>query len=379
MKEIVFVLFLIVQTLISETVINDSLENKIRPTFNLNSKGFILSSLDNNSISPFYHGSGLSHSLLTTKISNNIEIPLRFVVENWNYSELYDSPENMKIWGKVALKVNIPVDNIISNIKIQAGDLWRVKNGYGLTLDNFEAQGSNFNITFVNGIEFDFKTLGVGWKYVDDIYLYSLKYKDIVSINLLNNFLNDDISFKILSVDNKLKINKYLTLYNEIGYNFFTSDFAMLSKVEFLKLNKRNRIKLGAEFRTYSYYFLNHYEGTNYPYFNSLTSIDKPYNNFRTYQVLMGGTQLNFDIDFRIFLYDDFFINSNSEFIIGNTITIPYELTIGYDINNTIQLHLGLLNKFFNLYKPDETNQMFNVRDVLWYLIKIEYNIDYDF
>ena len=162
-KRIIYVLLILyIQMTYVMNAQADSNSSDFPVNFHIDANGFVLSSLTNTSISPFYHASALFNSIITVKIGENVSIPVRTVAEVWNFSDSYASSKNLFTWAKPAIVVKIPINySFISEFYVKAGDMGRMKHGQGLSLDYFEAQGSDFLLK-LNKIFLEFKTAGWG-------------------------------------------------------------------------------------------------------------------------------------------------------------------------------------------------------------------------
>src|SRR4030095_3692730 len=265
--------------------------------------------------SPFYHASGLFHSVVSTNIGKNVRIPLRFVAEAWSFSEKYGSRNNLLTWAKVAIQARIPKLFFLDSLVLNLGDLWRQKQGEGLILDYFEAQGGEAKF-YRNKFFFSARALGYGLTGSDDIATFSIGYDSALSINhFLNYFIPDPIlhNINISSICAYSKVNENFHIYQEAAINLRTHDKGFLGGFLVKYLKKKNFIDARIEFRFYDKDFYSDQE-FNSPYFESLTALDKPVNQYYTYLVRDSISRVFAGrIKGRWFPFDGFFIDADLE------------------------------------------------------------------
>ncbi|HMQ70008.1 MAG TPA: hypothetical protein PKA90_13485 [Ignavibacteria bacterium] len=370
------IIFLSQENVFSE----DTLKKSNNFKFSIIADGFILSNLSY-PIDPFYHASGLFNSIVTTSIGSNINIPLRLVSEVWNFSNSYESPKNMYLWAKPSINIKIPVSFFyVDSIMFTAGDLGRVRQGQGLSLDYFESQGGTFDIMVAKKINLNLTGIGYGWTGIDDMYLFGISYDSIISMRFLDD-LDSENSSRILSADFSIFGNKNLRMYGEAGYNFDQKSKGLLTGLEYMNVFKNGWTNLSFEYRHYDKNFLNLTGKNSYPYFNSLTALDKPLNNFRYYQPKTSNIDaLAARVTFKYFLFPRFFVMSDVEMIsIGNP-QFAYESVIGFEAYEGVNINVGFLNKFFQLYNPfNVESQMFSLHDELWFMLNANYFFEWQF
>lgn len=353
-----------------------------RVTYDLSAEGFILRGDNTN---PYYHGSGLLHTVHTFTIDEYVQVPFRIAAEAASYSARYGADQNLELWGKVALKARIPVDAFwLDSLNVHAGDLWRQSHGRGLALDYFEAQGIVIDMHFGDFL-LQGRGMGVGWYYVDDIRTLSLRYADYVGVHALFNYtggirLEEGTNLAaIVSADFNVPVWNGIELYGEAGTNVQEGDgFGMMAGVKYSWAGEATVISTYAEYRHYDadFFRMGRYtdgrfaEDRIFP-FVSLTGLDKPYNHYLTYQSYLidqsearsgylASQQLDpidvailhvyarRDIIWRLFLEADVSV------FLGTLDNTPYEVYAGIEAIDGVDFKLGVMNRFpFAATAPD--------------------------
>lgn len=356
----------IADTAKTDTVLNTPVK------FSIAGDGFILSSFTQGSISPFYHASALFNSIITAKIGDNVSLKLRAVAEVWNFSDFYGSPQNLFTWAKPSINISVPINSsIVDEFYVQAGDMGRMKHGQGLCLDYFEAQGVDLKLKSKK-LMLEFKTAGWGWTGLDDIHTLSLSYDTNFAVRWFSDYYN--YSVDIISGDFNFPLWKGFNLYGEYGKNSTTMGDGYLFGAKYQIQGKKSYLKLSAEYRHYDASFLKFGNYDKFPYFNSLTAIDKPVNNFQYYQSMYSSDVdiLSVRIIGKYFFMDKFFLFGDVE----SSVIIPaYQLLLGYEAVKDVDINIGFMNKFFRLYNSQNSNRdsMFMLLKELWSVISISY------
>jgi|GEM_PF-4354709 len=342
----------------------------------------------NECIDPYYHASAFIMSVVTFHIGKNVEIPVRIAAENQSFSKMYDDEDNFVSWIKPSIKAVITTVPLIDSINILAGDLWRIKHGQGLLLDNYEAHGITAKMSVKNfSIQSTWAGTGVfGW---DDLMTFSLIYKNNFAVRYFNDYYYHSQLypgskpttnyFNVISGDAFTTVNKNISIYTEGAFNTITKKKAALAGVDISYEGKRFSITCNAEFRHYENNFFT--EGEKYqPYYiKSLTSLDKPLNSYIMY---INNPKLSNTFSARIkgklFLYKNFFVGADIEPILGDTALLAYESVIGFEAEKNVNLMFGIMNKFFvtesygyyeySSFEPSAN--MFYVRNKPWLMLK---------
>lgn len=318
-------------------------------SFTIDAEGFVLSHVTEYQ-DPFYHASGMFSSVVTAKIGKNVRVPLRIVAENWNFSEKYGSDKNLWFWVKPSIQARIIRLPILDSVVFNVGDLWRQKQGQGLILDYFEYQGGEVKF-YKNKLEIAVRDMGYGLTGSDDIATFSVGYDSAISIRHFMNYFNFGNSSKdvnISSIDSYVKISRNIHIYQEAALNL--SSFAKGANLGLVILYgwKKNFVDTKIEFRYYEKDF--YFENTSVTnYFESMTALDKPLNNYYVYLI---NNQLNRVLSARVrarwFPIDGFFADVDLEPMIGDIEKFGYEAAIGFEPESNVFLRAGIMNKFFN-------------------------------
>lgn len=309
---------------------------------------------------PFYHASTMLHAVPSVTINDIVSIRLRTIAENWNWSNSYDASENKIFWAKPSIRFNIPVTHVADSITVLVGDLWRIKSGQGLALDYFEAQGMQGE---VHAGKFYFKAAvaGYGWTGQDDIYIGRAQYDSVFGLNVFVNTLTHiaelDLSGTdraVLSADVDITLGNGFRVYAEVGTTLVHSAAAMAGiKYNFDSDNTTIDVKIeGRYYRgkffdgapTYGPYG---FTDPSYPYINSMTSLDKPINTYRSWVDRERGAYIR--IKARQIIYGGLFISTDTEYITDGE-GVYTESGIGYRVMKDADLQIVYLNKLFTLY-----------------------------
>lgn len=300
---------------------------------------------------PFYHAHGLLHILPSLTINDAVSLRLRTVAEAWSFSSSYLGENNLHLWALPSIRARIVGGGFLDSITVLAGDLWRIKNGQGLALDYFEALG--VNVAFHMG-DFDVEatTAGYGWTGWDDIYMLNVRYDSLIRVNAFYNFGplvsaqgEYILNRRIISIDVQLPIAGGLSTYGEFGFAFNHGIGALLG-LKYIYKDSATNIQIQAEGRGYGRdFFATAFFG--YPYINSITSLDKPVNTYRSWVGQDIGFYLRAQARQRI--YDQFFLTTDTEYLSLNS-ALYTETCIGYAVTTGVDITVGYLNKLFNLY-----------------------------
>jgi hypothetical protein len=360
--------------------------------FTLDSKGFILYGISKSDINPFYHYSAIADNNIKAIINNASELRLKLVNEVWSFSKPYQIGEYYQnyLWAKpsIFLKTKEPLrlfnKKFIDTISILAGDLWRQKDADGLLLDDFESQGAIINVNFLKKFLFNWKIIGAGWTQFDDYRSFKLGYSDLASVTYVYNFLNGSNNINDAKILN-LGIHHCLNNFNikaDIAKNFTTNKIAALLGMEYFFSENKLNFTLDIEYRHYEDHFFFLRENFLFPYFNSMTGLDKKINNFQLYQ-LYQNTQnaLALLLNGNYSLNEKMFLQFYIETILGSNIIqndnrqekYAYELNAGISFNKIIRCKLGIGNKFFRL--SNEYSTMFELKKNPWFFGKLEFNL----
>jgi hypothetical protein len=342
-------------------------------SFSLNVEGFVLSHITTYE-DPFYHASALFNSVLTAKIGSNVSVPLRIVAENWNFSSSYGSSKNIKVWIKPSIKAKISKVLFLDSVVFNVGDLWRQKQGQGLILDYYEAHGGEVKL-YKKRFEISLRDMGFGLTGFDDIATFGLGYDSVICLRHFMNYYNlgnNRKDINISSIDSYVKLNSNIHIYQEAAINLKSYAKAANLGLVLLYQWKKNFLDAKFEFRYYEKDF--YFENTPYTsYFESMTALDKPLNQFYIYMINNNLNRvLSARVKARYFPYDGFFGDVDLEPMLGDIEKFGYEASIGFEPEVNVLLRAGIMNKFFNLkgsylYLHDsrielpENNEMFRL------------------
>ncbi|MBS1561866.1 MAG: hypothetical protein JSS89_09695 [Bacteroidetes bacterium] len=322
---------------------------------------YVLSS-HSGDIAPFYHASGLLFTVPTVTIDSVVSVRLRTAAECWNFSASYQSPTNVVVWAKPSILIQSPLTSGIDSVRLLAGDLWRVRVGQGLALDYFEALGASVRlVTGKVGVEAT--TIGYGWTGSDDIYTMSVQYDSTVRFNGFMNFggsfpnaLASGTGHYLLSVDVQKQFNELL-LYTEAGVG--QGGVALLGGATYTFRTPTTFCALHAEGRIYPSGFFpapvndSGYTSNRYPYFNSVTALDKPVMTYRNFAKRLQGLYLR--LTFRQSIAGPLIVGTDTEYF-RNLYTDTY---IGLAFGEGAEISVGYMNKTFELYDPTTFAPMF--------------------
>lgn len=346
----------------------DSLPSML--TFSLHGNAFVLSTLEGN-ISPFYHASSLFHGVASVGIGKNLSVHLRIVSEVWSFSEMYDDPENFFTWAKPSIRGVIPVHAFgLDTITFRVGDLWRVTHAHGLVLDYFEAQGSEISLQF-GPVRVQGRTIGVGIDYYDDIYSFDVVYNSIVGFHFFDDFAGSFLNggekdAEIFSVDADVPVIDGIHTYAEAGFNHLQHAKGLIVGVEAALMLQGASLDLRAEYRHYDAGFwgsptiparygqgwvlYDSLETRRFPYFNSLTAIDKPINTPHLYMT-HGRSAQTFSLRVKVkqSIVGGLHFAADAEKLFGTYDRFFYEAGIGYDLDPRVIFFFGPFNKIFVL------------------------------
>jgi len=355
--------------------------------FSLSADGFILSSAFQ-TYDPFYHASGLFNSVLRMDIGEKVSVPLRVVAEDWNFSAPYGDANNRMFWAKPAVNFKLPVHVLfVDSVYLVAGDLGRIKHGQGLSLDYFESQGAYAEVTFLKKFRVEMSSIGWGWTGMDDIKTIGLCYRNLFAIRFFNNYDNFQHGeyvrqSRIYSADFSVPVAKDLKVYGEAGFNYDNDNArALMAGIKYSEHEtKKVAFDASLEYRFYEKDFLKFQSVglpfiNSYPYFNSLTALDKPVHTFRYYQPMyFDADGIAVKVMLKYYFYDRFFFYTHDEIIFRTEVTdFAYEATIGYEPVKNVNLHAGINNKFFRLYSLLDDGPMFSLHDEPWVMLKADF------
>jgi hypothetical protein len=338
-------------------------------TFTLRFSGFVLGQVTE-PVDPFYHASAMLHVIATARVGTNVEVPVRVLAEAWSFSQPYGfNITTVRPAIRVAWRGRSPRDSLV----LLVGDLWRVRHGQGLALDDFESQGGIVNAR-AGRWRATAALIGYGWAGPDDLYTLGLEYHDRVAVRLLDD--SPDVpayaGSRILSADGRLALPVVGEVYGEIGRNVDRRRWGALVGLRRTVRSSRNEVRASLEFRHYdSDFFGNETNAgvTVYPYFGSLTALDKPLHNFQLYQAHRGRHDV---VAARVqgrASVRHWFVDGDVEGITGTIDELGYEASVGVEANAAVDLRTGVLNKFFRF--PTAGEGMFSVRDTPWWFLKV--------
>ncbi len=336
-------------------------------TFSWAASGFVMGQFTE-AVDPFYHASGLLHLTVTARVGANLEVPLRLVSEAWNFSQPYQTNITSV---RPALRVTLR-RGAGDSLTLLAGDLWRVRHGQGLALDHFESQGAALVATSGRW-SLEGRLIGFGWAGPDDLYALSLVYDSRLAVRLLD----DSPDFppyagsRIVSVDARVAVPVAGEVYTELGRNLDARRWGGLAGVRRHFRDGRHRLVVSVEYRHYDDdFFRNDTNGSSiYPYYVSLTALDKPLHNFQLYQQHRGRHDVvAARAQGRAYLRS-WFVDVDVERITGTLDYVAYEGSVGFEAGPNADLRIGGLNKF--LQPPTAQEGMFRVRDRPWWFMKV--------
>jgi hypothetical protein len=323
------------------------------------------------SVDPFYHGSGLLHGVMTVKIGDNVQVPLRVISEVWNYSQGYGQ---VLTTLRPAVRVSLPGAGPVDSLTVLAGDLWRVRHGQGLMLDYFESQGAAVGV-YGGRLALEGRFIGAGWSGHDDVYAFGFAYDSRMALRYFDNN-SDGGSYqgsRIVSADLRLPVAQGVEVYAEGASNTTTKHGAWLAGVRWEATKVRNRIAATAEYRHYDQRFFNNEQPipVPYPYFFSLTALDKPVHNYHFYLRRPGAHDV-VAVRTRGRAYGGpWFVDADLEAIAGEPAGYYFagEASVGVEANPLVDLRVGALNKFFGPTFPSD-GPMFVVDENPWWFVK---------
>lgn len=338
-------------------------QDSIPVKFSFAASGFVLSNV-NGDVDPFYHASALLHVVVNARVGDNVDIPMRLLSEAWNFSQPYSvTLTTLRPAIRVAVRSRHPGDSLA----VLAGDLWRVRHGEGLSLDDFESRGAAFG-AYSGHWTLDGHLIGWGWTGVDDLYTLSLGYADRIAIRFLDD--SPDIpgyrGSRVVSTDARVAIPVAGTLYGELARNVDAQRWGGLVGVRGRLERGRHRLSGRVEYRHYDRNFFRNDDNVavTYSYFSSLTALDKPMHSFHLYQTRRGRHDV-----FAVRVQGrasvgSWFVDADVEGIAGTVHEIAYEAAIGVSPSPVADLRVGILNKIFQF--PIASQDMFALRDSPW-------------
>lgn len=342
--------------------------DSIPVTFSYTASGFVLGNL-NGSIDPFYHASALLHVRVTAQIGDNVEVPIRVLTEAWNFSQSYGGTFTTV---RPAIRIATRRRGSGDSLAFVAGDLWRVRHGEGLLLEDFESRGAAFG-AYTGSWTFSGHVIGFGWTGADDLYSLSLGYAGYAAIRFFYD--SPDIlpyaGSRILSADGRITMPVAGELYGEIARNVDARRWGGLIGLRRRLGSGRDRLSVRVEYRHYDRNFFRNEDNSSilYFYFPSLTALDKPLHSFHVYQTRRGRHDVvAAHLQGRAYL-GSWFVDADVEAIAGTIHEIAYEAAMGFNANPLVDLRVGLLNKIFQL--PATMGDMFRLRELPWYFMKV--------
>ncbi|HEV8265703.1 MAG TPA: hypothetical protein VGQ06_12215 [Gemmatimonadales bacterium] len=336
-------------------------------TFSYTASGFVMSQVTE-PVDPFYHASGLLHVMVSARVGANIEVPLRLLSEAWSFSQPYQANiTSVRLAVRATLRRSSG-----DSLTLLAGDLWRVRHGQGLALDNFESQGAAV-VASSGRWALEGRLIGFGWAGPDDLYALSLEYDSRVALRLLDDSpdVPSYVGSRIVSADARLAVPIVGEAYAEIGRNVDARRWGALAGVRRQFGDARHRLAVNVEYRHYDRdFFRNETNGAAiYFYFVSLTALDKPLHTFQLYQQHRGRHDVvAARAQGRAYLRS-WFLDADVETITGTLDDVAYEASIGFDAGPNADLRVGGLNKFLQF--PTAQEGMFRTRDRPWWFMKV--------
>lgn len=333
----------------------------LRSTFNVDDhdvsvhmpiQAFVLSGIPGDN-DPFYHASGLLHLLPALSVDDRVEVQLRLVAENWNFSASYQSGYNLILWAKPRITLRLPFSHVIDSLRFSAGDLWRTTAGRGLALDYFEGMGSNTRVV-AGKMAYELTTIGYGWTGLDDIYLFSMSYDSNYRINVFSNHFStisdvdyENTDYLMFSADAQHTFGPVL-VWAELGYMYGRGPAGLVGASYQLQAEGLS-LELSGQYRWYSDEFFSSSVATDvgFPYFNSLTALDKPVATFRSFTDNSTGLQLLVRAKVRVI--GPVFIGTATE----SFRALYTDTFVGMDFSTIAEVTAGYLNKLFVLYERD--------------------------
>jgi hypothetical protein len=368
---------LLVLALHTQAAIVTTSVDSVPVTLAARASGFVLGQLAG-PVEPFYHASALLHTVITAKVGTNVEIPVRALAEVWNFSNYYGIGSTAI---RPALHVTIRDAGLLDSITVLVGDLWRMKHGQGLVLDYFESQGGEL-AAYAQRWALQVRAIGMGWGVADDLYSVSLGFDSLIGVRYLDD--SPDIpayrGSQFLSVDVAPKVADLGRLYAEAGRNLDTRTWGGLVGARGGYARGRNHVTFSAEYRHYERSFFNNDSvggfmngGLVYPYYASLTALDKPLNTPHLYLQHRGQHNVAAArVRGRVYL-KDWFLDADLEGLTGTVDLLAYDVAIGFAANPLADLSVGVLNKLFRF--PTYAQSMFNVRDKAWPFMRASFRI----
>jgi len=324
---------------------------------------FVLSGIPGDN-DPFYHASGLLHMVPSLEIDDRVEIQLRLVAENWNFSASYEAGNNLILWAKPRVTVRLPFSSVIDSLRISAGDLWRVTAGRGLALDYYEGMGSNTRVV-AGKMAYELTTIGYGWTGLDDIYLFSVSYDSSYRINVFSNHFStiDEVDYEyrdclMFSADAEHSIGPVL-IWAEVGYMYGRGPAGLIGAM-YGYHSPSFEFEVSGQYRWYHDDFfsssISDYIDIPFAYFNSLTALDKPVAIYRSFTDDPSGLQLLVRAKAKI--VGPFFIGTTTE----SFRAVYSDTYVGIAVDEIAEVSVGYLNKLFVLSRdssfpfPTENN-----------------------
>lgn len=256
--------------------------------------------------------------------------------------------------GALRFRFNAFYSGYLKNLcsfKLTTGNLGWLTSGNGILIDQMDTDGFQVEASkiFNTNLSISYTLLPAGLMENSDTHFFSLSpFLKNVRINYMyvafaREYDDDEFYYekefqKVLSVDWKIPLNKYLYVYNEIAItrnackNFINSGWAGLFGFDFLYIDESKKIEVRTEVREYSKNFNSLYQGHLEKIYHGMDSQDKKINNWRNY-ALSEGRLFGYAFDIK---FDREFFNSIK---LKNSLKMFYSLHLEY---------LKLLNKNSN-------------------------------
>ena len=309
-----------------------------------------------------------------TRLTENLSLLVRLVLEGRSYCNAYlDMDDNNIIWSKLAV-VYQSTPSFLSKadtIYFRAGDLERSRCGEGIVLDDFDGEGYTISYSF-GRFKLRRTHIAFGIASDDDISYTNFAYKNLVSLNVFNNYNSDNSFYQVApSFSFRIPILKDASSVLSSRTDVFAETGIMEDHIDAFRVDVkrcaflfgasesvnagRNTYMLEAQYRWYGRDFnrAGSDRVADQPY--SQFSCDKKLNNWFNYLRAPGDIQgIDFYGTFKRYLSSLWFGQGNAEFLKTsgalNETYFLHEVGSGLDLGENVFVSFLVTNKIINRY-----------------------------